>query len=50
MPQYRGMAGLGIGVGGLGSRGRGGGDRGFFGGETRKGDNILHIKYLLYGT
>jgi hypothetical protein len=29
-----------VGVGGLGSRGRGKGIGDFFGGETRKGDNI----------
>jgi hypothetical protein len=37
MPQYRGMPGLGMGLGGLGSRRR---EKGIFGGETRKGDNI----------
>jgi hypothetical protein len=39
MPQYREMPGPGMGVGGLRRR-RGGGERGFFRGETRKGDNI----------
>jgi hypothetical protein len=39
MPQYKGMPGLGMGVGGLGSRGMG--ERmGIFGGETRKEDKI----------
>jgi hypothetical protein len=37
MPQYRGMEER---VDGLVSRGRMGEDRGFFRGETRKGDNI----------
>jgi hypothetical protein len=37
MPQYRGMPGLGIGVGGLGSKGEGGGDRGILEGKLGKG-------------
>jgi hypothetical protein len=37
MPQYRVMAGLGMGVGGLGNRGRGRGDRGFSDGKLGKG-------------
>jgi hypothetical protein len=39
MPQYRGMPGLGMGVGGWGSRRREEGI-GDFWEETRKGDNI----------
>jgi hypothetical protein len=37
MPQYRGMPGLGMGVGGLGNRGRRGGDMGFSEGKLGKG-------------
>jgi hypothetical protein len=32
-----------VGVGGLGSRGRGRDRKGTFGGETRKGGNILNV-------
>jgi hypothetical protein len=39
MPHYRGMPGLGMGLGGLGSRRRGEGE-GILGGEARKEDNI----------
>jgi hypothetical protein len=39
MPQYRGRLGLGMGVGRLGNMEMGEGIE-FFGGETRKGDNI----------
>jgi hypothetical protein len=37
MPQYKGMPGLGMGVGGLGSREMEEGDRGFLEGKLGKG-------------
>ena len=43
MPQYRGMPGPGMGVGGLGSSGEREAIGLFFGGETKKGDNIWNI-------